>query len=70
MATDTMPSPAALAWAEEILARHGIAVVPRETVALVERILAAPALASPADWQAALYAIHACPWPADSLVTA
>jgi len=60
---ELLASPMALAWAEVVLAKHGIAVVPMETVALVDRILAAPERASAADYQSALYAIYACPWP-------
>ncbi len=68
--SELLASPAALAWAEVVLARHGIAVVPIETVALVDRILAAPERASAADYQTALYCIHACPWPSERTVMA
>lgn len=58
-----VPSPAALAWAEEILASWGIAVVPREIAELADRILANPEAATAEEYEAVLFAIHACPWP-------
>ena len=56
-----------LALAEAILARNGFILVNPDVLALVDRILAAPALATTEELQAALYALHSGPEIADGV---